>query len=237
MNNFLTTISAINDETRVKLLCFIDKYGETCVCDIESSFKMIQSRISRHLKILKDAGYLRVDRRGRWAYYSVRSPLDKFRTEILKEIAYLELNLPILACSCAKGKKVLILCTGNSCRSIMAEALINKYINGVKAYSSGVKSSLHVNINAINVLKQEGAWDDSYHSKNIDELCDIEFDLVITVCDNAKENCPLFCENIKVLHVGFEDPDGKDVKEFKKTMKQIKDELLPVVKEYLDVVK
>ncbi len=233
----MTTISAINDETRVKLLCFIDKYGETCVCDIESSFEMIQSRISRHLKILKDAGYLRVDRRGRWAYYSIRSPLDKFRTEILKEIAYLDLNVPTLTCSCTMGKKVLILCTGNSCRSIMAEALINKYIDGIKAYSSGVKPSLHVNINAIKVLKEEEAWNENYHSKNINELCDIEFDLVITVCDNAKEHCPLFCENTKVLHVGFENPDGKDFKEFKKIMQDIKNELLPVVKDYLDVVK
>ena len=237
MNNFLTTISAINDETRVKLLGFIDKYGETCVCDIESSFEMIQSRISRHLKILKDAGFLRVDRRGRWAYYLVRSPLDKFRTEILKEIAYLQLDIPPFSCCSIKEKKVLILCTGNSCRSIMAEALINKYVDGVKAYSSGVKASLHVNINAIKVLKEEEVWNENYHSKNIDELCDVEFDLVVTVCDNAKENCPLFLGNVKVIHVGFEDPDGKDVKEFKKIMQQIKDELLPVIKDRLNVVK
>jgi|LGOV01.1.fsa_nt_gb arsenate reductase len=237
MNNFLSTISAINDETRVKLLRFIDKCGETCVCDIESSFNMIQSRISRHLKILKDAGYLRVDRRGRWAYYSVRSPLDKFRMEILKEISYLDIEIPTLLCKCNVEKKVLILCTGNSCRSIIAEALINKNIEGVKAYSSGVKSSLHVNPNAIKILKEEGAWDESYHSKVLDDIMNIEFDLIITVCDNAKENCPIFDSSVEVLHVGFEDPDGKEFEEFRKTMKQIKDELLPIVKERLNVVK
>ena len=237
MTNFLSTISAINDETRVKLLRFIDKCEETCVCDIESSFNMIQSRISRHLKILKDAGFLRVDRRGRWAYYSVRSPLDKFRMEILKEIGYLDIEVPALSCKCNEEKKVLILCTGNSCRSIIAEALINKNIEGVKAYSSGVKSSLHVNSNAIKILKEEGAWDKSYHSKILDDIMHIEFDLVITVCDNAKENCPLFDGSVEVIHVGFEDPDGKEFEEFKKTMKQIKDELLPIVKEKLNVVK
>ena len=237
MNNFLSTISAINDETRVKLLRFIDKCGETCVCDIESSFNMIQSRISRHLKILKDAGYLRVDRRGRWAYYSVRSPLDKFRMEILKEISYLDIEIPTLLCKCNVEKKVLILCTGNSCRSIIAEALINKNIEGVKAYSSGVESSLHVNQNAIKILKEEGAWDESYHSKVLDDIMNIEFDLIITVCDNAKENCPIFDSSVEVLHVGFEDPDGKEFEEFRKTMKQIKDELLPIVKERLNVVK
>ncbi|WP_024954616.1 ArsR/SmtB family transcription factor [Sulfurospirillum arcachonense] len=100
MEIFLATISAINDETRVKILRFIDKNGEVCVCDIEKSFEMIQSRISRHLKILKDAGFLRVERRGRWAYYSIRSPLDKFRQNILEEISYLDIKLPILDKGC-----------------------------------------------------------------------------------------------------------------------------------------
>lgn len=102
MDIFLKTISAINDETRVKILRFIDLNGEVCVCDIEASFDMIQSRISRHLKILKEAGFLRVDRRGRWAYYSIRMPLDRFRQEILQEISHLELNLPSLECGCKR---------------------------------------------------------------------------------------------------------------------------------------
>ncbi|MCH9740100.1 MAG: metalloregulator ArsR/SmtB family transcription factor [Epsilonproteobacteria bacterium] len=100
MDIFLKTISAINDETRVKILRFIDTNGEVCVCDLEASFDMIQSRISRHLKILKEAGFLRVDRRGRWAYYSIRSPLDVFRQQILKEIAHLEIALPSLKSGC-----------------------------------------------------------------------------------------------------------------------------------------
>jgi ArsR family transcriptional regulator len=61
---------------------------------------MIQSRISRHLKILKDAGFLHVERKGRWAYYSIRSPLDKFRQDVLKEISYLELDLPEFTSGC-----------------------------------------------------------------------------------------------------------------------------------------
>ncbi|MCG3702252.1 metalloregulator ArsR/SmtB family transcription factor [Aliarcobacter butzleri] len=100
MDIFLQTIGAINDETRVKILHFIDIHNEVCVCDIESSFSMIQSRVSRHLKILKDGGFLRVDRRGRWAYYSIRTPLDVFRQSILKEISYLNLEIPILKKGC-----------------------------------------------------------------------------------------------------------------------------------------
>ncbi len=102
MDIFLKTISAINDVTRVKILRFIYENGEVCVCDIEQSFGMIQSRVSRHLKILKDAGFLRVDRQGRWAYYSVRKPLDKFRLEILEEISCLNLDIPLKKGNCKK---------------------------------------------------------------------------------------------------------------------------------------
>ena len=94
MNIFLQSIGALNDETRISILEFNQKNGEVCVCDIENAFNMIQSRISRHLKILKDAGFLKVDRRGKWAYYSIRSPLDRFRLACLEEISYLGIELP-----------------------------------------------------------------------------------------------------------------------------------------------
>ena len=101
MTTFLKTIGALNDETRLTILRFIDENGAVCVCDIESAFGMIQSRISRHLKILKEAGFLRVERKGRWAYYSIRSPLDKFRQDVLKEISYLEMDVPRLKKMCS----------------------------------------------------------------------------------------------------------------------------------------
>ncbi|OCL84061.1 ArsR/SmtB family transcription factor [Arcobacter porcinus] len=100
MEIFLQTVSSVNDETRVKILHFINIHKELCVCDIESSFEMIQSRVSRHLKILKDAGFLKVERRGKWAYYSIRTPLDIFRQNILKEIECLNLELPNLKRAC-----------------------------------------------------------------------------------------------------------------------------------------
>ena len=100
MENFLRTVGALNDETRVKILSFIAHHDEVCVCTIEEAFSMIQSRVSRHLKILKDAGFLRVDRRGKWAYYAIRSPLDRFRLECLEEIGYLEMSLPLSTYAC-----------------------------------------------------------------------------------------------------------------------------------------
>lgn len=95
MDIFLKTIGALNDETRLRILRFIDAHGgNVCVCEIEEAFDMIQSRISRHLKILKEAGFLKLERKGRWAHYSIRSPLDQFRQSILKEIAYLDISIP-----------------------------------------------------------------------------------------------------------------------------------------------
>jgi ArsR family transcriptional regulator len=102
MEIFLQTIGALNDDTRLKLLRFIQVHGAVCVCELESSFEMIQSRISRHLKILKDAGFLRVDRKGRWAYYSIRSPLDRFRQNVLEELSYLDIALPPLKSECSR---------------------------------------------------------------------------------------------------------------------------------------
>ena len=96
MEDFLKSIGALYDETRVKLLKFIDMHGSLCVCDLEASFGMIQSRLSRHLKILKDAGFLKSERCGRWTYYSIRSPLDRFRQEALEEIRTLPVELPDL---------------------------------------------------------------------------------------------------------------------------------------------
>jgi len=94
MDIFLQTIGSINDETRLRMLNYINQHDEVCVHDIEDAFEMIQSRVSRHLKILKEGGFLKVERRGRWAYYSIRTPLDTFRQSILEEVKYLGLELP-----------------------------------------------------------------------------------------------------------------------------------------------
>lgn len=131
-------------------------------------------------------------------------------------------------------KNVLILCTGNSCRSIMAEALINaKMGDCVKAFSSGVKASGKVNPNAQALLESKGYWREEYHSKVIETVLNNEFDLVVTVCDHANETCPMFPKAVKTIHVGFEDPSGKAVEEYAKTLDLIEKELLPIVKSEL----
>jgi len=133
------------------------------------------------------------------------------------------------------SKKVLVLCTGNSCRSIIAEALINAELEGVEAESSGVKASGRVNPNAKKLLEEKGIWRERYHSKTLDTVIENDFDLVVTVCDNAKETCPMFPKAVKTIHLSFEDPDGKGYEAFEETYALIKNTLLPVVEKEVNL--
>jgi len=130
-------------------------------------------------------------------------------------------------------KKVLILCTGNSCRSIIAEALINAKLDGISADSSGVKASGRVNPNAQKLLEEKGIWKDEYHSKTLDTVIENDYDLVVTVCDHAHETCPMFPKPVERIHVSFEDPDGKGFAAFEETYNEIEEILLPKIIEAL----
>lgn len=131
-------------------------------------------------------------------------------------------------------KKVLILCTGNSCRSIIAEALLNHDLTDcIEAHSSGVAASGRVNPNAKKVLEQNQMWRDQYHSKVIETVMGTEFDLVVTVCGNAQETCPVFPGKTEVIHVGFDDPDGQEFDAFLQTFSEIREKLVPIVKNKL----
>lgn len=103
-------------------------------------------------------------------------------------------------------KKVLVLCTGNSCRSQIAEGYL-RYFAGERAviYSAGIETH-GVNPKAIETMAADGIDISKHTSNNIDEYSDIEFDYVITVCDNAKENCPYFPSQAKRSHFNFPDP-------------------------------
>lgn len=103
-------------------------------------------------------------------------------------------------------KRILVLCTGNSCRSQLAEGYL-KYFAKDKAevYSAGVETH-GVNPKAIQIMNEDGI-DISHHtSNNVNEYKHIDFDYVITVCDNAKERCPYFPSNAKKFHYNFPDP-------------------------------
>lgn len=91
--DYLRAISALNDETRVLILRFLQEYGESCVCDLELSLGMLQSRLSRHLKILMEAGYLEKERKGVWSHYYI-VPQDWFREKALENIKMVDVKIP-----------------------------------------------------------------------------------------------------------------------------------------------
>ncbi len=102
--------------------------------------------------------------------------------------------------------KVLFLCTGNSCRSQMAEGWARHLKSDlIDAYSAGVEPH-GMNPIAVAVMKEAGVDITGQRSKHVNDLRDISFDYVVTVCDNAHESCPVFLSKTKVIHVGFDDP-------------------------------
>jgi arsenate reductase (thioredoxin) len=103
-------------------------------------------------------------------------------------------------------KKILVLCTGNSCRSQIAEGSLRYFAKGkAEIYSAGVETH-GVNPKAVAVMKEAGIDISKQTSNNIEEYRHINFDLVITVCDNAKERCPFFPTNAIKFHHNFPDP-------------------------------
>lgn len=137
-------------------------------------------------------------------------------------------------------KNVLVLCTGNSCRSQIAHGYLEYFTdrNNVSVYSAGVETH-GVNPNAIATMKEDGI-DISHHtSNNINEYFDIDFDYVITVCDNAKERCPYFPTKAKKFHYNFPDPakatgTEEEIQESFRTVRQlIKDYCKKFVEENL----
>ena len=123
-------------------------------------------------------------------------------------------------------KKVLFLCTHNSCRSQMAEGLLNS-IYGTRfiAYSAGIKPT-NVNPYAIEVMKEIGIDISKHYSKSIEDFKDSNFNFVVTVCDNAKETCPFF-PGKKILHKSFEDPAkiNGSIEEILNLFRKIRDEI------------
>lgn len=105
-----------------------------------------------------------------------------------------------------KKTKILFLCTGNSCRSQMAEGWTRALKGGViEPYSAGIETH-GLNANAVKVMAEAGVDISGHRSKHLDELKGVPFDYVITVCDRAHESCPLFPGKTRVVHVGFDDP-------------------------------
>ncbi len=103
--------------------------------------------------------------------------------------------------------RILVLCTGNSCRSQMAETFLKSFDKKLEVFSAGTNPEEKVHPKAIQVMKEIGISLDGQKPKLVDDFIKESFDYVITVCDNAKETCPVFIGKVKhQIHIGFEDP-------------------------------
>ena len=130
--------------------------------------------------------------------------------------------------------KILFLCTGNSCRSQMAEGWARK-LKGrtLEAYSAGIEAR-GLDPRAVTVMAEAGVDISGHWSKTINELAGIEFDCVVTVCDHASENCPVFPGKVKKIHRGFEDPprlakEAKSEEEALRNYRLVRDEIRDLV--------
>ncbi len=136
-------------------------------------------------------------------------------------------------------KKILVLCTGNSCRSQIAHGYLRHFAGDKAAvYSAGVETH-GVNPRAIQIMKDDGIDISNHTSNNVDEYIGIDFDYVITVCDNAKERCPVFPSKAEKIHYNFPDPakatgsEEEIMKEFCRVRDMVKEFCEGFVKEYL----
>jgi arsenate reductase len=131
---------------------------------------------------------------------------------------------------------VLVLCTGNSCRSQMAEVLLNHDLAGeVRALSAGTRPQPKVADGAIAALRDLGLPTDGLHPKDVDAVLGEDIDLVVTVCDNARESCPVFPRPVPSIHLPFHDPHGEPLESFIGVRDDIRARLVPAVREALGV--
>ncbi|MDD5582277.1 MAG: arsenate reductase ArsC [Candidatus Marinimicrobia bacterium] len=137
-----------------------------------------------------------------------------------------------------RKKKILVLCTGNACRSQMAEGWF-RFLRGeeCEVWSAGIHPD-ELDPRAVLVMKEAGVDISHHHSKHIDELPDIDFDMVITVCDAAREDCPIFPGRVKQFHQSFENPpvvtkNLKDEDEILRVYRQVRDDIKHFVETFI----
>ncbi|MGV8092311.1 MAG: arsenate reductase ArsC [Mangrovibacterium sp.] len=136
-------------------------------------------------------------------------------------------------------KRILVLCTGNSCRSQIAEGYLRHFAAGkAEVYSAGIETH-GVNPRAVAVMKEDGIDISGHTSNNVDEYMGIDFDYVITVCDNARERCPFFPTRALRFHHNFPDPakasgtEAEIMEQFRTVREQIKSYARDFIRQHL----
>ncbi len=231
MRSTLRVTKALADRQRVRILMMLAP-GELCVCQIVEVLALAPSTVSKHLSILSAADLVVSRKDGRWAHY--RLPTDEVSASVQPVLTWLDELLEhdatiqqdrtklraVTACApeqlCRQQRKgnamqdkvkVLFLCTGNSCRSQMAEGWARALkADVIEAWSAGIETH-GLNPNAVRVMAEAGVDISGHTSKRVDDLKDVNFDVVVTVCGHANETCPAWLGGTaRVVHVGFDDP-------------------------------
>jgi len=131
-------------------------------------------------------------------------------------------------------KTVLVLCTGNSCRSQMAESILRHELGDkVRALSAGTRPQSRVAEGAIEALKLAHLPTDGLYSKDVTAVFNESIDLVVTVCDSANESCPIFPRPVPKIHLPFHDPHGEPLESFERVRDEIRARLVPAVRQNL----
>lgn len=227
------TLKILSDPNRLAIFDLLMQ-GVQCNCEIGDRLKLPMNLISHHLKVLRDAGLVDAERDpadARWVYYSInklalaqlheqldtfldprriqpRSPTCGPRIVSRRNGADSAANiLSRVGTENTMKRRTLFLCTGNSARSQMAEALVN-HLHGREwqAFSAGTHPTGYVHPGAIAAMKEIGVDISSTRSKSMDEFRDAAFDLIVTVCDDAAEECPVWLGQGRRVHLGFPDP-------------------------------
>jgi arsenate reductase len=224
MREILAITKALSDENRLRILMCLED-TTLCLCHITEIVGLAPSTVSKHLQVLSEAGLLTSRQDGRWRYYRwaeregtraakralqwVREGLahDPTKAEDAQKRAIALQNSPA-PCPQEPKPRVLFLCTGNSCRSQMAEGLLRKHAGGMfEVFSAGLEPR-EISPLAVEVMDEVGVNIRGQRSKSVMEfLGKTHFGYLITVCSEAESRCPIFPGVSNRLHWPVEDPE------------------------------
>jgi len=133
------------------------------------------------------------------------------------------------------SKNVLLLCNDNSSLSIIAQAVLSKYLSGLNVNSAGVKKSKPINASVKKALIKDGSWSEDFHSKSFESVAGNSFDLVIILSNISAKQTPEFDENTTVIQIEYDEPNYSNSTNIERFIKTIKMELIPITRDILEL--
>lgn len=133
------------------------------------------------------------------------------------------------------SKQVLVLCDDNSTISILAQAVLNKYLPGIQVQSAGLRAAKSINKNVKTALIKDGSWNDEYATKVVDSLLENEYDLVISLSDKASKHMPEFSQNTTIIAIEYDDENYDNSTNLERLIKTLKMELIPITRDVLEL--